>query len=223
MQLNQLPDSKHFPKPVADLIDELERLRVRKIAADRDLFDLIGDGSNASRDAIEYRLKLADEAALAAATRNGETITGRPATDQYQRDVDDARLTVDATDAAVETCTSDLLAALRQHEDKVRPSVSKARSEALAAYADAIDQLAAARHRVGLANSLTDWLESVYVRRPRYLNYATDATANMLGASMVGMSDSFGTLIAKLRAEVDAHLEADRTPDPDDEPALSAA
>jgi hypothetical protein len=216
---NEMPPSiTTWPKPITTLAAELAKLQERAAQANRDLVKLTGDGSPGDRDGILLKLRKADEAALSEAARNSETIPdSRPATEQYELDVEAARSTLTATEGAAIAVGTELQAALIKHADAIDAAVIEQKAAAANDYVAAINALEAARHDVKRAAATTSFLE--LARRAagdRWVNFSAGASPEMAGTQHQSGSRDFTEITTALRIEA-AHYR------PAAEATLSAA
>jgi hypothetical protein len=205
------PPTEGWPSAVRKLADEVGALQDRKILADRALADLLGDQSPGTRDAIAHRLEQEDAAALAEAARAGiDTATiGRPAVEQYERDVNDARREVDAVGAALAAASAELCAAIQNHADQLLDVADALAEQGRKVYADAVAALPTARAKLYEGAALRSFVERA-AKQPASadtrLIYVNRVPAEL--AADVGFNvPTFATLVAQLASEADAVVE----------------
>jgi hypothetical protein len=215
-RFNEMPPAlNEWPKPVAALAAELAELQEKAAQANRDITKLTGDGSDGARSGILLALRKADEEGLGLAARNGTALPDtRPATEQYEIDVEAARTAVNATEGAVVAVGDELQAALIDHADAIDTAVTEQTDAAVNAYVAAINALEIARIDVKRAAATDGFLERARRARPdQWVNFASHFSPDMAGSQHSLGGTNFDKITEGLRSEAAYHRPAaDETP-----------
>jgi seryl-tRNA synthetase len=100
-----------------------------------------------------------DRDALARAIREGKPDPGNKKIEQIEKETEACRRRVEALELALDDAESEIMDVLDEHRSEWAEEVRAEVLEAQAAYAEAVEAVAAARHKVSMKFSLLFWIE----------------------------------------------------------------